>query len=163
MQSYDVIVIGAGSAGSGCAEKVNKNGLRVALIERDALGGTCLNYGCDPTKAALPAAGILHRAKHGQRYGLEIPLARVDWDAFKERIRDIQGEFRGGTEQEARETMRERGIDLIIGEATFIAKNEIEVNGQRLQAKNFLIATGAKPTSPTARSLTCYCCPNRWL
>ncbi len=149
MENYDLIVIGAGSAGSACAEKSNKNGLRVALIERDALGGTCLNYGCDPTKSALHSALVLHHAKQGLRYGLDIPEASVNWDDLKERIQMIQETFRGGTKKEAREQMRERGLALIIGEAAFVSEHEIQVNGQLLQADHILIATGTEPAVPT--------------
>jgi pyruvate/2-oxoglutarate dehydrogenase complex dihydrolipoamide dehydrogenase (E3) component len=145
MEKYDLIVIGAGSAGTACAEKTNKSGLRVALIEKNALGGTCLNDGCDPTKTALHSAFILHWAKKGQDYGLEIPEASVDWDALKEHIRAVQQEFRGGTEAEARESMRQRGIDLIIGEASLVSKHEVQVKDKLLQAENILIATGAEP------------------
>ena len=75
MTNYDFAIIGAGAAGSSCVELLNQNGYRVALIEKDALGGTCLNYGCDPTKTLLRIAEVLHQARQGSQYGLNVPSA----------------------------------------------------------------------------------------
>jgi len=75
---YDLIVIGAGSTAAGNAAGLGK---RVALIERDKLGGTCLNYGCDPTKTLLHTASVLYHARHASALGLCIPQAEADWVA----------------------------------------------------------------------------------
>lgn len=78
---YDLIVIGAGGAGSSAAGNSAGSGKRVALIERDKLGGTCLNYGCDPTKTLLHTASVLYHAQHATELGLRIPQAKADWEA----------------------------------------------------------------------------------
>ncbi|HEY6539403.1 MAG TPA: FAD-dependent oxidoreductase, partial [Ktedonobacteraceae bacterium] len=78
-QAYDLLVIGAGAAGSSAASAVQKDGKRVALVERNILGGTCLNYGCDPTKMLLHVARLLYQARHAGHDGLRIPQAQADW------------------------------------------------------------------------------------
>lgn len=148
MEQYDLIVIGAGPAGSSCAEHINEAGLRVALVERNRLGGTCLNYGCDPTKTALFSAQVLHQARYGEPLGVHAPDISASWTDLQSRIREVQNEMRGGPEEESRKAMRERGIDLIIGEASFASPHEIVVNGRTLQAERFLIATGTKTAVP---------------
>jgi len=78
-QAYDLLVIGAGAAGSTAATTAAKNGIRVALVERDKIGGTCLNYGCDPTKTLIHIASLLYHSRHVEQYGLHISDAQVDW------------------------------------------------------------------------------------
>ncbi len=153
MSDFNLIVIGGGSAGSSCAEKCNKAGLKVALIERDGLGGTCLNYGCDPTKAALHAAKILHVAQQSDQYGLTIPEADLEWWSLQAYVRDIQEKVRGATKNEARRQMRERGIELLIGEASFVSPHEVKVNGRVLTADHILIATGTEAAVPPVLGL----------
>ncbi len=75
---YDLLVIGSGAAGSTAATTAAKNGVRVALIERDKIGGTCLNYGCDPTKTLLHTASLLYQAQHAEKYGLRISNAKAN-------------------------------------------------------------------------------------
>src|SRR5205823_586254 len=74
-QRYDLLVIGAGAAGSTAATTAAGQGAHVALVERDKIGGTCLNYGCDPTKTLIHIAQMLYQAHHAQKYGLHIPEA----------------------------------------------------------------------------------------
>lgn len=147
-EQFDLIVIGAGSAGGACAAKANEAGWRVALIERDEIGGTCLNYGCDPTKTALHAVKVLHHAQHGARYGLDIPQAAADWRGLRQRIQTVQAQMRGGSREEARAKKREQGIDLIMGEGSFVSAHGVAVNGRRLQADHIVIAAGAEPAVP---------------
>ena len=75
--TYDLLVIGAGAAGGAAAHTGVERGARVAQIERDKIGGTCLNYGCDPTKTLLHIAQMLYRARHSDAYGLLIPLSSL--------------------------------------------------------------------------------------
>ena len=82
-KEYDLIVIGAGGAGSTVASSAAGMGKHVALIERDKLGGTCLNYGCDPTKTLLHTAHLLYQAQHASTLGLRIPQANADWAAVQ--------------------------------------------------------------------------------
>jgi pyruvate/2-oxoglutarate dehydrogenase complex dihydrolipoamide dehydrogenase (E3) component len=145
---YDLIVIGAGGAGSTAAGSAAGLGKRVALIERDKLGGTCLNYGCDPTKTLLHTASVLYRAQHASGLGLRIPQAKADWEAVQAHVRQVQETIRGGTLEQARAGIAAQGIDLFMGQAMFTSPHEILVNGEILRGKRFLIATGTVALIP---------------
>ncbi len=147
-KAYDVIVIGAGPGGSSCAEMLNKAGLRVALVEKNALGGECLNYGCDPTKTMLYIAKLLTHAKQAQRFGAKVTSAAVDWDALQARITEVQQEMRGGTREEAVVAMRERGIDLFCGVAKFTSAHSVQIDEQSIGGDQIVIATGADAVIP---------------
>src|SRR3954468_11954426 len=83
---YDLLVIGAGAAGSTAATTAADNGVRVALVERDKIGGTCLNYGCDPTKTMLHIANLLYHADHADQFGIHHLDAKVEWPAVMARV-----------------------------------------------------------------------------
>ena len=151
---YDLIVIGAGGAGSTAATTAADMGKRVALIERDKLGGTCLNYGCDPTKTLLHTAHLLYHAKHASTLGLRIPHAAFDWAAVQANVRQVQKTIRGGTTEQARAGIASQGIDLIMGEAMFTSPHEIRVNGEILHGKRFIIATGTVAFIPDIEGLS---------
>lgn len=146
-KEYDLIVIGAGGAGSTAAGNAAGSGKRVALIERDKLGGTCLNYGCDPTKTLLHTASVLYHAQHATGLGLRIPQAKADWEAVQAHVQQVQDTIRGGTLEQA------QGIDLFIGQAMFTSPHEILVNGEILRGKRFLIATGTVALIPDIEGL----------
>ena len=150
---YDVIVIGAGGAGSNAATTAASMGKRIALIERDKLGGTCLNYGCDPTKTLLHTAHMLYHARHASALGLRIPHADADWRAVQAHVRQVQKTIRGGTPEQARAGITAQGIDLFMGEATFTSPHEIRVNGETLRGERFVIATGTVPFIPDIEGL----------
>ncbi|MBK9925053.1 MAG: FAD-dependent oxidoreductase [Anaerolineales bacterium] len=150
---YDLIVIGAGGAGSTAAGNAAGSGKRVALIERDKLGGTCLNYGCDPTKTLLHTASVLYHAQHATGLGLRIPQAKADWEAVQAHVRQVQDTIRGGTLEQARAGITAQGIDLFMGQAMFTSPHEILVNGEVLRGKRFLIATGTVALIPDIEGL----------
>ena len=129
-------------------------GKRVALIERDKLGGTCLNYGCDPTKTLLHTAHLLYHAQHASALGLRIPQAEADWAAVQAHVRQVQETIRGGTPEQARAGIAAQGIDLFMGEAMFTSPHEIRVNGETLRGKRFVIATGTIPFIPDIEGLS---------
>ena len=157
-QHYDVLVIGAGAAGSTAATAVAERGVRVALIERDEIGGTCLNYGCDPTKTLLFIADLLYQTQHARRYGLHIPTASVDWKEVQHYVQHIITTMRGGTTDEAQTQMKKRGVEVFRGEARFISAHEImvtskqeghiEARKQTLSAERILIAAGDETVIP---------------
>ena len=151
---YDLIVIGAGGAGSNAATTAASMGKRIALIERDKLGGTCLNYGCDPTKTLLHTAHMLYHARHAAALGLRIPHADADWRAVQAHVRQVQKTIRGGTPEQARAGITAQGIDLFMGEATFTSPHEIRVNGETLRGERFVIATGTVPFIPDIEGLS---------
>ncbi len=141
---YDLVVIGAGAAGSTAASKAAEMGVRVAMVESDKLGGTCLNYGCDPTKTLLSIAKHLHDARHADRYGLRIPTAEADWEAVTERVKSVIEKIRGGTHEKAWAETQSNGIDLFAGEASFISPHELSVSGQTISTERVIIATGVE-------------------
>jgi pyruvate/2-oxoglutarate dehydrogenase complex dihydrolipoamide dehydrogenase (E3) component len=151
--SYDLLVIGAGPAGGGAAHAAAATGRRVALVERDKVGGTCLNYGCDPTKALLHTARLLHQARHAEPYGLRIRAAEADWPAVQSGVRAMVEQMRGGSEAQVREEMAEKGIDLLHGEARFVGAHEVSVGGQVIYADQIIIAAGSAPAVPDVPGL----------
>jgi pyruvate/2-oxoglutarate dehydrogenase complex dihydrolipoamide dehydrogenase (E3) component len=151
---YDLIVIGAGGAGSTAATTAASLGKRVALIEHDKLGGTCLNYGCDPTKTLLHTAHMLYHARHASTLGLRIPRAEADWAEVQAHVRQVQTTIRGGTSEQAHAGIVAQGIDLFMGEAMFSSPHEIIVNGEILRSKQFVIATGTIPLIPDIEGLS---------
>jgi dihydrolipoamide dehydrogenase len=146
--SYDLLVIGAGPAGSGAASTAAEQGRRVGLVERDKIGGTCLNYGCDPTKALLHIADVLDKARHAEQYGLSVAGAAADWQVIQKHIRQIVDEVRGGDDQQVRDQLSKQGIDVIKGEARFQSSHELVVDDRTLRAEQILIATGSQAIVP---------------
>jgi pyruvate/2-oxoglutarate dehydrogenase complex dihydrolipoamide dehydrogenase (E3) component len=147
-QAYDLLIIGGGAAGSTAASFAKEKGARVALVEQDRLGGTCLNYGCDPTKTLLHIANILYEAKHADQYGLDIPLVRADWPLVLARVEKTLNQIRGGTPEEAQKKLQVEGLDLYMGQARFLSPHEILVGDQTLQAERIIIATGTAAVIP---------------
>jgi pyruvate/2-oxoglutarate dehydrogenase complex dihydrolipoamide dehydrogenase (E3) component len=121
------LVIGAGAAGSSAATTVDKEGKRIGLVERSLLGGTCLNYGCDPTKTLLHIANLLYQAGHAKRFGLRSPEATFEWADVLAWVRQVITRLRGGTTEEARAGLARQGIELLEGEATFLSPHEISI------------------------------------
>jgi pyruvate/2-oxoglutarate dehydrogenase complex dihydrolipoamide dehydrogenase (E3) component len=150
---YDLIVIGSGGAGSTAATTAAGMGKRIALVERDKLGGTCLNYGCDPTKTLLYTAHLLYHARRASALGLRFPQAGADWPAVQAHVRDVQEIIRGGTSEQARAGIAAQGVDLFMGEAMFSSSHEIRVNGETLRGERFVIATGTVPLIPDIEGL----------
>ena len=151
--SYDLLVIGGGPAGEAAAKSAKKQSLSVALVERHKLGGTCHNYGCDPTKTLLHVAHTLYAARHVERYGLRIPKAEADWSAVQAWVKSVLQDMQGGTQEDARAATEREGIDVFIGEAQFISAHEVAVGEQTLRAKQIIIATGTVAAVPEVEGL----------
>jgi pyruvate/2-oxoglutarate dehydrogenase complex dihydrolipoamide dehydrogenase (E3) component len=149
-ESFDVVVLGGGTAGlvtaSGCA----RLGRKVALIEREALGGDCLWTGCVPTKALVASAKVAHLMRHADAFGLEPVTPRITpksvMDSMRERRRNI-------SRHDDPAKFRALGIDVIEGNARLVSRNEVEVGARRLQAKDIVIATGARTAVPPIEGL----------
>src|SRR5215210_7983983 len=97
--AYDVLIVGGGQAGIPLAYKLADEGMSVALAERKDLGGSCVNFGCTPTKAVIASAKVAHQARRASEYGLEIPEVRVDFPAVLRRAKEIVELKRGGLEK----------------------------------------------------------------
>ena len=144
-EKFDVVVIGGGTAGlvtaSGCA----RLGRRVALIEREALGGDCLWTGCVPTKALVASARLAHQMRHADRFGLDRSTPAIHPRSIMDSMRETQ---RLAGKHDDPEKFRKLGIDVIEGSARFAGSNVVEVNGRSLEAKDIVIATGSRTAIP---------------
>ncbi len=152
-QAYDLVVIGAGAAGSSAVSTARKGGRRIALVERNILGGTCLNYGCDPTKTLLHTARLLYQARHADHDGLLIPQAQADWTQVLARVQQVIKQLRGGTNEEAADQLTRQGIDVLQGEASFVTPHELSVGSRSITAERILIATGCETMVPPIEGL----------
>src|SRR5437764_2043683 len=152
-QAYDLLVIGAGAAGSTAASTAAQDGTRVALVERDKIGGTCLNYGCDPTKTLIHIASLLHHAQHAEKYGLRIADARADWVSVMSWVHQAIDSIRGGSSEDATRDLSSKGIDVLMGEATFISPHELSISGKTVTAEHIIIASGGKNVVPPIEGL----------
>lgn len=150
---YDILVIGAGAAGSAASSMALERGARVALIERDQIGGTCLNYGCDPTKTLLHIAAMLHQARRGSIYGLRFSGIDYDWGAVQNYVHHVINQIRGGTSEQACVHLQQQGLEVIKGEARFISPHAVNVAGQTIYAEQIVIATGNETVVPPIEGL----------
>ncbi len=142
---YNVIVIGAGTAGLVTAAGTAGLGGRVALIERNLMGGDCLNFGCVPSKALISSARLIQQIRESKKWGLDRQEPRFVFERVFERMRTRRAKIAPNDSQERFESL---GVDVFRGEAHFISPHEIEVDGQRLSAKNFVIGTGSRAAIP---------------
>ncbi len=143
--AYDVIVIGSGPGGYPAAIRSSQLGLKVAIIEKESLGGICLNWGCIPTKALLKSAQVNDYLKHADAYGLKAEKIEADFEAIIKRSRGVADKMSKGVQF----LMKKNKIDVIMGTAVLKSKTQIEVTDkdgkkQTLDAKNIVIATGAR-------------------
>src|SRR5882762_1386103 len=130
-EKFDVVVIGGGTAGlvtaSGCA----RLGRRVALIEREKLGGDCLWTGCVPTKALVASAKLRHQMRHADAFGIEPHEARITPKAVMDSMRAARHAIE---HHDAPEKFRALGIDVIFGSARLASRSEVDIAGRRLAA-----------------------------
>lgn len=138
-QHYDIIVLGGGSAGYSAAIRATQLGKKVALIEKDKVGGTCLHRGCVPTKAMLHTAELAENVRESQAYGVLGTLAGIDIAGVAKYRDGIVASKHKGLQG----LLRAVGITVIDGFGRLVAPNAVEVNGQRLTATNIILATGS--------------------
>lgn len=148
---YNLVVIGAGTAGLVTAAGAAALGAKVALIEKSLMGGDCLNVGCVPSKAIIRSSRGMFDAKEADRLGLRIggPV-RADFPAVMERMRKLRADL-SPTDSAAR--FANLGVDVFLGEARFAGPDKIEVGGKTLRFKRAVIATGARPMKPAIAGL----------
>jgi len=147
---YDLLIIGSGGAAFSAAIKAIQHGAKVAMIERGTIGGTCVNIGCVPSKTLLRAGEINHLARVNPFTGLNTTSGEVELAPLIKQKDELVSQLRN---QKYVDLIDEYGFDLIEGEAKFIDENTVEVNGEKLSAKHFLIATGAFPSLPPISGL----------
>lgn len=142
---YDLLVIGSGSAAFAAAIKARELGATVALVERGTVGGTCVNVGCVPSKALLRPAELYHQAGHSPFPGIEVSAGGVDLAALVASKDELVEALR---RQKYLDLLDVYDIDLIRGTARFVDPHTVEVDGRRITASRYLVATGASPWAP---------------
>tara|TARA_B110000977_G_scaffold57248_1_gene77712 strand:- start:3601 stop:4977 length:1377 start_codon:yes stop_codon:yes gene_type:complete len=140
MSKYDVIVLGSGPGGYVTAIRASQLGLRTAVIEKESLGGVCLNWGCIPTKALLKSAQVFEYLKHADDYGLTVKEFDKDFDAVVNRSRNIADGMSKGVQF----LMKKNKIDIISGYGTLKTGKKVDVDGTIYSADHIIIATGAR-------------------
>ena len=145
MTEFDLIVIGGGPGGYVAAIRAAQLGQRVALVERDNLGGICVNWGCIPTKALLKNASVVETIKHANDFGIQVEKFSADFGKAIDRSRVVSNRLVKGVEF----LMKKNKIEVVKGEATLTARDRVEIkpDGRVLTAKNIIVATGARPLS----------------
>jgi dihydrolipoamide dehydrogenase len=143
-EQYDVIILGSGPGGYVAAIRCAQLGLKVAIVERENLGGICLNWGCIPTKALLRSAEVLHNMKHAAAYGLAADNIRADLDAVVKRSRGVAKQLNQGVTH----LMKKNKITVHMGIGVLKGAGKLEVTGDKgtetLTAKHIIVATGAR-------------------
>ncbi len=143
-KSFDLIVIGAGPGGYVAAIRAAQLGMNVAIVEREHMGGICLNWGCIPTKALLRSSEVFHLMHRAKEFGLSVEKASFDLSAVVKRSRQVAGQLSGGISH----LMKKNKITTVMGVATLSGKGKVSVKTEKgseeLTAKNIVLATGAR-------------------
>ena len=143
--AYDVIVLGSGPGGYPAAIRASQLGKKVVIVERESLGGICLNWGCIPTKALLKSAQVFEYAKHAADYGVDLNEPKQNFEKIIKRSRGVADKMSKGIQF----LMKKNKIDVVMGTGKLLAPGKLEVTGadgkkQVLEAKNIIIATGGR-------------------
>lgn len=142
---YNVIVIGAGTAGLVTAAGTAGLGGRVALIERNKMGGDCLNYGCVPSKALISSARLVQQIRNATNWGLGEQEPQFEFREVMAHMRERRAVIAPNDSQERVESL---GVDVFRGGAKFLSPHDVEVEGRKLRSRNFVIATGSRAAIP---------------
>ena len=142
--AFDVIVVGGGPGGYPAAIRASQLGLKTAIVEREHLGGICLNWGCIPTKALLRSAEVFHLMERAGEFGLSAEKIGYDLDAVVKRSRGVAKQLSGGVGH----LLKKNKVDVVMGEASLPAKGKVAVKtdkgAEELTSKNIILATGAR-------------------
>jgi pyruvate/2-oxoglutarate dehydrogenase complex dihydrolipoamide dehydrogenase (E3) component len=153
-EHYDALIIGAGQAAKPLAIALAEAGRKTAIIEREHIGGTCVNEGCTPTKTMVASARVAALARRGADYGVQTGTLEVDMRQVRQRKRAIIDEFRSGNQR----ALEQAGVSVLMGEASFKGPRALEVRlkqggQQTLHAETIIINTGARPARPNLPGL----------
>src|ERR1700724_235160 len=152
---YQAVVIGSGQGGTPLCRALAEAGLPTALIEREHIGGTCVNEGCTPTKTMVAGSRVAYLSRRGANYGVHTGDIRIDMQRVRQRKRDIVNSFRNGSQGRLEKT---KNLDLLFGEASFTSAKSILVRlkdgGERtLTAERIFINAGCRPAVPALDGL----------
>jgi len=139
---FDIVVIGGGAGGLVVAAGGASLGAKVALVEKHKMGGDCLWYGCVPSKTLIKSAAVAHAMRHADRWAIP---AHAPSPRLADVMERVAGVIRGIEPNDSPERFRSLGVDVNLGDGKFVAPDAFEVNGRRLTAKTFVIATGSRP------------------
>ena len=139
------LIIGTGQATGVLLGKLIPTKTAIGVIEADKVGGTCLNYGCTPTKTLVASAKAFHQANRGDFYGFHAENISLDYDRVRARMNDIRNSGSSGLTSWMNNTPN---VDLMLGRAKFTGKKQVEVNGQVCTAENIYINVGTRPSAP---------------
>src|SRR5918999_4626621 len=139
--TYDGMVIGSGPGGYVTAIRASQPGMKTAVIEKDVIGGRCLNYACIPAKAVLRVADIVSEIDESSDFGITVPERSIDFGAVGERRRKVIKTLTGGVGG----LMKKNNVDVIDGEGSLTEDGNVRVGDQVLQAKTIVLATGSVP------------------
>ncbi|HEX8918023.1 MAG TPA: FAD-dependent oxidoreductase, partial [Chloroflexota bacterium] len=154
VEKYDAVVVGSGQGGGPLSTALVASGYRTALIEREHIGGTCINTGCSPTKTMIASGRVAYLVRRSAEYGVGHGPADIDMRRIRQRKRDIVESFRSGSER----SIRNGGVEIIMGEARFIGPRLLQVTleeGERreLSADRVFLDTGTRPIIPPISGL----------
>jgi pyruvate/2-oxoglutarate dehydrogenase complex dihydrolipoamide dehydrogenase (E3) component len=150
MEMYDVAVIGAGTGGLVTAAGAAQLGAKVALIEKDKLGGECLYTGCVPSKALIHCAKVASLVRRAGDFGITVPVSGVDFPRVMAYVRRVIATV---GQHDAPARFQQLGVDVMHGQASFVTANTVQVGEGRLTSKKFVIATGSRSTIPPLEGL----------
>lgn len=140
MSKYDIIVLGSGPGGYVTAIRASQLGFKTAIVEKESLGGVCLNWGCIPTKALLKSAQVFEYLKHAEDYGMTVKEAKHDFDAVVRRSRGVADGMSKGVQF----LMKKNKIEVINGFGKLKTGKKVEVDGKEYSADHIIVATGAR-------------------
>jgi pyruvate/2-oxoglutarate dehydrogenase complex dihydrolipoamide dehydrogenase (E3) component len=149
-ETYDIIIIGGGSAGLIAADFAVQLDTKVALVEKHRIGGDCTWTGCVPSKTLLKVANVAHEIRTADRYGLAPSEPEIDLKKVMTHVQAVIDEI---YKHETPEVLRAKGIDVFIGSPRFLDSHTLLVDGTKIKSKNFLISTGAHPLTPPIKGL----------
>lgn len=153
MKEFDIAVIGAGPGGYVAAIRAAQKGACVCLVERDAVGGTCLNRGCIPTKALYSTAHLLQRIRQAEAHGIAVPQPQLDYARAAQRKDEVVGKLVGGVEQ----LLKANGVDVFRGHASLEGKGRVRIRRQdvtgHIRARNVILATGSVAARPKSLAI----------
>ena len=155
MEKFDAIVIGSGQGGTPLSRALAESGMRTALVEREHVGGTCVNEGCTPTKTMVASARVAYLARRGASYGVQAGPIQIDMKRVRERKREIVNSFRGGNQKRLEQT---KNLELIFGTASFRGPKSVMVRGKdakerELSSEKIFINAGTRASRPKLEGL----------
>jgi len=148
---FDLVIIGGGAGGLVVAAGGASLGAKVALVEKHKMGGDCLWYGCVPSKSLIKSARVAHQMRHADRWAIAPAKPEIDLARVMERVASV---IRGIEPNDSPERFRSLGVDVTLGDGRFTSPDTFEVDGRRLTARHFVIATGSRPSVPPIPGLS---------